>query len=160
MATTGTTAKALRKNTTCPTGTASPSQRIIADISANSSAEAILSRMPLGCPLTAELPPIGGRRRITEGRGIDHVAATAGTPMAAFHPAIAAWRTAGSEGPQACIPLFLLGLFRALDRRQGFDIGGHRSTVFIRELRGVRTHKPAIDEPTESPSGSVPVLSR
>src|SRR6516165_7881499 len=45
--TTGTTAKALRKNTIWPTGATSPSWRTSADIAANSSAEINLKPMPL-----------------------------------------------------------------------------------------------------------------
>src|SRR5437879_3790687 len=47
MITTGTIAKALRKNTTCPTGTLSPKPRMSDDITANSSADATLSTTPL-----------------------------------------------------------------------------------------------------------------
>ena len=47
MSTTGTMAKALRKNTTWPTGVVSPSARTPADITANTSADATLKRIPL-----------------------------------------------------------------------------------------------------------------
>jgi hypothetical protein len=47
MSTTGTIAKAARKNTICPSGTRSPSQRIRALMNANSSVEISLSRMAL-----------------------------------------------------------------------------------------------------------------
>src|SRR5262249_30154162 len=47
MITTGTSAKTLRKNTTCPTGIVSPKPRMSADITANSSSDASLSAIPL-----------------------------------------------------------------------------------------------------------------
>jgi len=68
MITTGRTANALRKKTTWPSGTISPSQRISADITANSSAEASLRRMPLTTS-TGQAVPLRSpdRRRIGEG---------------------------------------------------------------------------------------------
>src|SRR4029077_18729448 len=47
MITTGTIAKALRKNTTCPTGIVSPKPRMGADITARGSSDASLSATPL-----------------------------------------------------------------------------------------------------------------
>src|SRR6266705_3035416 len=74
MITTASTAKTLRKNTICPTGTASPSQRTSADITANISAEASLNRIPLTTFMGRE----GGGGT----RPIEHVRAVIGSLLA------------------------------------------------------------------------------
>jgi hypothetical protein len=76
MTTTGRIAKALRKNTTCPTGTVSPSPRMSADITANSSTDTSLSRIPLSARIGGET---GGESAGGGGRAIDHAGARHGT---------------------------------------------------------------------------------
>src|ERR1051326_5957637 len=73
MITTGTIAKALRKNTTCPTGIVSPKPRMSADITPNSSSDASLSAIPLAM-LERDL---GAARRAAVVRGCESLAPSA-----------------------------------------------------------------------------------
>src|SRR5262245_19399432 len=111
-------AKAERKNTTCPTGTASPSERTSACITANMIAEASLSRIPL-MMLTCNFYR-RPRRRLTESPAvIEHADAALGSPP-------------GPAGPYALFLLRLFRLFRrlgAFDRRQRLDVGRDRLAV-------------------------------
>src|SRR5262249_11351889 len=71
MITTGTIAKALRKNTTCPTGTVSPKPRMSADITPNSSTDMTFSAIPLAMSMRRDAKRgrtagvMGGRESIT-----------------------------------------------------------------------------------------------
>src|SRR5690606_33393857 len=107
-------AQAERKNTTCPTGTVSPSCRTSADIAAKSKAEMILKPMAL--------------RRLGDGSCMENLSIA---PAAGL---VASLLRAGA-------PLLLLRRpWRPRDRRQGFDEGRHRQPVGVGELRGVPDH--------------------
>src|ERR1700751_3501613 len=91
MITTGTIAKTLRKNTTCPTGVVSPKLRMSDDITANSSTDASLSTIPLAMCMERDA---GCRRRAGVIRGCESTTPSAAPEGGCVHASSvgSAWR--------------------------------------------------------------------
>src|ERR1051326_7980195 len=136
MMTTGRIANALRKNTTCPTGIASPKPRMSADITANSSAEASLSRIPLTTCMERDA---GRRRGAGSIRGREWTTSARAPEARPTHASsrVRAWRRfVCMRVTSGTIVLFLCRL-RPVHRRERFDVGGNGGAIFCRKLRGV-----------------------
>src|ERR1041385_5900900 len=139
MMTTGRIAKALRKNTTCPTGIASPKPRMSADITANSSAEASLSRIPLATCMERDA---GRRRGAGAIRGRESTMSARAREAGCAHASwlVRAWRRfVRMRLTSGTIVLFLCR-FLPFHRRQRFDVGGNGGAIICRKLRGVAHH--------------------
>src|ERR1043166_4936339 len=139
MMTTGRIANALWKNTTCPTGIVSPKPRMSADITANSSAEASLSRIPLATCMDRDA---GRRRGAGSIRWRESTTAARAPEAGSTHASslLRTWRRfVGMRVTSGTIVLFLCRL-RPFHRRERFDVGGNRGAIFCRKLRGVAHH--------------------
>src|SRR5581483_2555824 len=131
MITTGTMAKAERKNTICPTGAVLPRSRTKADIAANSSAEASLSPMPLKTFIAGRFPQrrYSGTAR-TAGPGI-HTPQRRGYGVRVHALCACPGTTASFITPRWRV---------AFERRQRLDVDGDRRAVVVGELAGIAHH--------------------